>query len=100
MERKILFLILFFATMSCASPFCAFGVRVRDPSGAPLANIAVVMVEHERHLATVTTDGNGLAEFCDAPLRPVDFVVGYRECGVVFVKGVMAPESGHLRCLR
>jgi hypothetical protein len=94
MERTILFLTLFSATMFGASPFCAFGVRVRDPSGRPLSNIAVVMVDHEAHLPG-TTDANGLVRFCDAPLRPVDFVIGYRECGVVFVKGVVFtwPES-------
>lgn len=54
-----------------------------------MPHVAVTMLEHENHLANVMTDANGVAKFCDAPVRPVDFVVGYRECGVVFVKGVV-----------
>ena len=46
------------------------------------------MVEHETQRATVFTDTSGLAKFCDAPLHPVDFVVGTQDCGVVLVKGV------------
>ena len=96
--RTIFLWALFATTMKAAAPFCAFDVRVQDPSGTPLANIPVVMYGHDKHLAMGTTDASGLTRFCDAPLQRVDFAVGVRECGVVFLKGAVYtwPETRHI----
>jgi hypothetical protein len=70
-----------------ASSYCAFAVKVRKPSGVPFNNVPVGMVEKGTQGATVWTDANGTARFCDAPLHAVDIVVG-TQCGIVLVKSV------------
>jgi len=85
---RLVWLLAFSSGAMVASPYCAYEVKVRNPSGIPFANVPVGMVEHGAQRATALTDSSGLAKFCDAPLQPVDFVTGTLDCGVVLVKGV------------
>ena len=71
-----------------APSYCAFDMKVSKPSGAPFANVPGGMVEKGIQVATVVTDANGKASFCDAPLHAVDIVIGTQDCGVVLVRGV------------
>jgi hypothetical protein len=68
--------------------YCAYRVKVSDPQGAPVARVATVMVGVGGSVAEKLTDKNGAAEFCDAPLRPVDISVGFAGCGLVINKEV------------
>jgi hypothetical protein len=77
------------------TPYCAFEVRVRKPSGTPFAKVSVAMVERGGEsgagaLTETQTDATGKATLCDAPLHPVDIIVGLDVCGAVWVRGVRA----------
>ena len=52
-----------------ASDYCAFEVKVTDPSGAPLAGIPVAMIQQDdkEFGREVRTDHDGRARLCDAP---------------------------------
>jgi hypothetical protein len=71
-----------------APSYCAYAVNVRTPSGTTLPNVPVGMIERGTQIHTEITDASGSARFCDAPLHPVDLVVGTLDCAVVLVKGV------------
>src|SRR5580658_7426226 len=68
--------------------YCAYRVKVSDPQGAPVARVATVVIASGSPIAEKLTDKDGTAEFCDAPLRPVDISVGFAGCGLVINKGV------------
>lgn len=91
-------LMMLCSTMLNASSYCAYEVKVRDPTGAPFANAPVGVVDGGTQRTTVVTDANGLARFCDEPLHAVDFVVGTRGCGVVLIKAVKPtwPETKNI----
>jgi len=74
---------------SAAEPtYCAYEVKVSGASGAPLAKIPVGMVQRESQIASAWTDTQGMARLCDAPLHPVDIVIGMSRCGLVVVRNV------------
>ena len=84
-------------TTVCVTPasgqeaYCAFEVKVTDPSGAAVAQVPVAL--HRQRgvvLAETTTDANGVARLCDAPLGAVEIVVGFDICGLVLVRDVKA----------
>jgi len=70
------------------SPFCAFEVFVKSPSGVPVAGAYVVETEQGGALFdTQNTDEKGVARFCDAPMFGlVSFNVGGKMCGAVSVE--------------
>lgn len=69
--------------------YCSFEVKVRTPSGSPVVNVPVAMIKrHTVAISETKTTENGLARLCDAPLEPVDIVVGYDLCGSVLVRNV------------
>lgn len=75
-----------------ASDYCAFEVKVTDPSGAPLAGIPVAMIQQDdkEFGREVRTDHDGRARLCDAPMQQVSIIVGLDICGAVAVKAVRA----------
>jgi hypothetical protein len=76
------------AQTSRASTYCAFEIRVRAPSGAPVANIPAGIVDGGVQAATVLTNREGVARICDVPLHRVDVAVGIDLCGLVLIKNV------------
>jgi hypothetical protein len=80
----------------CESTYCAFEIRVADPSGTALDKVPVYLVRgHDTQVASTTTDQRGIATFCDAPLGLLDIGVGLDSCGSVMVREVQAvwPET-------
>jgi hypothetical protein len=78
------------------SPYCAFEVVVRTPSGAAAPNVPVAVIRrHETMYSEATTDSRGVARLCDAPLEMVDIAVGLDVCGLVTVQDLQPtwPES-------
>jgi len=75
-------------------PYCAFKVKVTKPSGTPFARVPVELARRGSDapisIAATRTDAEGVAEFCDAPLDPVDLIVGFDACGAVWVRSVKA----------
>jgi len=73
------------------SNYCAFQIRVSSPAGNPLAEIPVVLGKQNKTTYSETaTDSVGIARICDAPMEPVDLVVGLDLCGSVVVRSVKA----------
>jgi len=69
------------------SNYCAFEVKVSEPSGAAAAGVPVLMFRKgEIMFSETTTDKSGVARLCDAPLAPVNIVVGFDMCGSVVVR--------------
>ena len=81
---------LFIPFAKCQDSYCAFEVRVTRPSRAPVVNVPVYLVRDRATIADTTTDVNGLAKLCDAPLKPVDIAVGFDVCGSVVVRDIEA----------
>jgi hypothetical protein len=84
------------ALASAQATYCAFEVKVSAPSGSPVSKVPVVLVvKHTTSFAETTTDENGVARLCDAPLEPVDIAVGSDICGLVLVRNMHDtwPES-------
>jgi hypothetical protein len=70
-----------------SSSYCAFEVIVRTPSGGPVANVPVQLVSHKSTvLSHTTTDEQGRAKICNAPMERVDIAVGLDLCGSVVVR--------------
>ncbi len=71
------------------APYCAFEVKVATPSGAPAAKTPVAIIRRNKTIfSQTTTDSNGLARICDAPLEYFDLHVGFDMCGSVEVGGL------------
>ena len=69
--------------------YCAFEVHVSKPSGAPFAGVPVVLVSKGSEISKETrTDLQGNVKLCDAPLDPVDVVIGFDSCGSVTIRKV------------
>lgn len=65
--------------------------KVTRPSGTPIAKVPVYLIRNQRTtLSGTTTDANGIARICDAPLKAVDIGVGFDVCGSVLVRNVKA----------
>jgi hypothetical protein len=71
--------------------FCAFEIKVEEPSRRPVADVSVTMVQHGDTAfgPEVRTGADGTVKLCDAPLAPIDIVVGFDRCGAVMIKHVM-----------
>jgi hypothetical protein len=87
-----------FMPLAAAEPtYCAFEVKVSGPSGTPLAKVPVLMLRRDTTVfAETTTTKDGTARLCDAPLDPVDIVVGFDMCGSVVVR-VLKPTWPKIR---
>jgi hypothetical protein len=78
------------AFASGPASYCAFEVKVSKPSGLPLPNVPVAVIQkHESVFAQTTTDATGVARLCDAPLEVVDIHVGADICGSVLVRNLV-----------
>lgn len=89
-------LVIFAPFALCESTYCAFEIRVTDPSGTALDKVPVYLVKNrDTTLASTTTDQRGVATFCDAPLGLLDIGVGFDSCGSAWVREVQAawPET-------
>jgi hypothetical protein len=90
---------MFLCSAAERSTYCAFEVKVATPAGAAISNIAVYLVRNMRTtLYSATTDANGIARICDAPLEHLDIGVGSDLCGSVVVQHLPPswPETRHV----
>jgi hypothetical protein len=70
--------------------YCAFEVTVRSPSGIPMSEVPVALIRgHKATFYETTTDANGVARVCDAPLENLDIIVGFDMCKSVMVRFLM-----------
>jgi hypothetical protein len=69
--------------------YCAFEIKVREPSGKAFPGVPVGLVRSGTQIAQSQTDATGVARICDAPLGAVDIVVGFDICGSVLVRHVV-----------
>ena len=76
------------AISSQAETYCAYEVHVKRPTGESFAQTPVSLVDRGKEVRTEFTDERGAARLCDAPLHPVDIVVGAVACGLTVIKGV------------
>jgi hypothetical protein len=82
---------LFISLAAAQDTWCAFEVKVSTPSGSPVAEVPVALIrERKTTFSQTTTDANGMARLCDAPLENVDIFVGFDRCNSVLV-GSLAP---------
>jgi hypothetical protein len=82
------FPVLFF-NLAAAETYCAFEVKVSTPGGTPAPNVTVALIRADRTtFSETTTDANGVARLCDAPLEYMDVIAGRDVCGLVMVKHV------------
>ena len=88
MMRAICVMTVCTAATLAASPYCAFEINVRSPAGSPSVDAQVEMVSNGNPPVVAVSDKQGIARFCDAPVRPVDFAIGTRDCGVILVRGL------------
>lgn len=79
------------ASLAAPPPYCAYEVVVRDPVGQAVVNVPVGLVVDGTQRETVSTDSDGKARLCDAPLRRVDIGVGNSRCGAVLIKNLRPP---------
>jgi hypothetical protein len=70
------------------APYCAYEVRVNKPSGLPFAKTPVGIVDKGTQIGTETTDANGVARLCDAPVHKIDIAVGAVGQGLTIVRAV------------
>ena len=81
------------------APFCAIEVTVRTVSGKPFPNLPAALITLSKTtFANATTNTDGVARFCDAPLQPVGIVVGLDICGSVWVRHLAPtwPDTRHV----
>lgn len=85
---------------SAASEYCAFEVRVTNPSGRPVAGVAVAIItaDNKEFSGEILTDRDGRARLCDAPMQPVTIIAGTDVCGLVAVKNISPiwPSTEHV----
>lgn len=93
-SRNLIVLAMVFSAspvLAAQGDYCAFRVTVISPSRKPVSQVAVGMVQGEKKVfAEAVTDGEGIAELCDAPLGYVDIVVGNSQCGTAVVRNLRA----------
>jgi hypothetical protein len=84
------------AARTDGAPYCAYEVRVNKPSGLPFANTPVGIVDKGTQIGTGTTDANGVARLCDAPVHKIDIAVGTVGQGLTIVRASspLGPKRG------
>jgi hypothetical protein len=72
------------AAAQTTTSYCTFEVKVKSPTGLPIAGIAVEGTNPAFGFSTkAVTDRAGAVRFCDAPLEAsIDFKVGEGQCSV------------------
>ena len=61
---------LFVPLAGQGTPYCAFEVNVRAPDGRPIAKAPVALIRYDKMtFSESTTDAQGIARICDAPLE-------------------------------
>jgi hypothetical protein len=66
--------------------YCAFEVMVRSPEGGPVSGAPVASLAQDgQTTGFASTDRQGIARVCDAPVGLTDIRVGDRLCGAVTV---------------
>ncbi len=84
---------LFISLAAAQDTWCAFEVKVSTPSGSPVPEVPVALIRGRKTtFSQTTTDANGVARLCDAPLENVDINVGFDMCNAVLV-GYLAPRG-------
>src|SRR5260370_10638082 len=84
------FSVLLIALAPAQDTYCAFEVTVRTQSGTPMSEVPVALIRgHKTTFYETTTDANGVARLCDAPLENVDIIVGFDMCKSVMVRFLM-----------
>ncbi len=84
------FSVLFVSFAVAQDTYCAFEVTVRSPSGTPMSEVPVALIQgHKTTFYETTTDANGVARLCDSPLENVDIIVGFDMCKSVMVRFMM-----------
>jgi hypothetical protein len=102
MKGIILAIALILSAVSPANSqvvYCAFEVTIKNPTGHPVAKIPVALVgQAKTTFSQAISDVNGVARLCDAPMEPVDIVVGLDICGSVMIRSLKPtwPSTQHL----
>ena len=76
-------------TAAEGATYCAYEVRVNEPSGKPFAGVPILLVHNGAQIAETRTDATGKARICDAPLDAVSIAVGFDICGSVVVRDLV-----------
>ena len=84
----IAFLLVCAPIATAGTNYCAFEIKVTEPSGTPAAKVPVAIIYKDTQIAEARTDESGTAWLCDAPLDAVNIAVGFDICGSVLLKKI------------